>query len=288
MPIPDVSGKRILLHVHLVLEERDHLARALGLRLPLDAGVDVLGVLAEDDHVGLRRVLERARYAAEVPHRAQADIEVELLPERDVQRADTAADRRRHRALDRDRELLHGLERLLRQPDVLAVEPRRLLAGVDLHPADLALARIRLLDGRVDDVLHHGGDVDPDPVALDERDDRIRGHGLAGDDLLAARRLRDVGHGAHWCSLGRSVGETGNLCEGRYAAPTICGGMSPAPHLRADRLFKLRGGGGRRRALRERRRNYSLGSFLTGPVVTDRTRRDAGAVGRASGRRSPW
>ena len=72
---------------------------------PLDAGVDVLGVLAEDHHVGLARVLDRARHAREVAHRPQADVEIELLAQRDVERADAAADRRRQRALDRDRVL---------------------------------------------------------------------------------------------------------------------------------------------------------------------------------------
>jgi len=48
-----------LLHAHLVLQELDDLPAALGIGFPLDAGVDVLGVLAEDDHVRLGRVLER-------------------------------------------------------------------------------------------------------------------------------------------------------------------------------------------------------------------------------------
>ena len=46
---------------------------------PLDAGVDVLGVLAEDHHVDLLGVLDRRGHAVEVAHRAQADVEVEHL-----------------------------------------------------------------------------------------------------------------------------------------------------------------------------------------------------------------
>ena len=190
MPMPDVSGKRIF------RTPISSCRNAISLRAPSDSashsmpGVDVLGVLAEDHHVRLRRVLERARHAAEVAHRAQADVEVELLAQRHVERADAAADRRRHRALDRDRVLPQRDERLVRQPDVGAVEPGRLLAGVDLHPVDRARAAVRLRDGGVDDGLHHGRDVDADAVALDERDDRVVGNRLPGHDPGAVRGWR--------------------------------------------------------------------------------------------------
>ena len=191
----DADARRLreadLPHAQLVLEEGDQLARALRLGLPLDAGVDVLGVLAEDHHVGLRRILERARHAGEVPHRAQADVEVELLAQGDVERANAAADGRRHRALDRDGVLAQRLERLGRQPHVGAVEPRRLLARVDLHPVDRARSAVRLLDGGVDDGAHHGRDVDADAVTLDERDDRVVGGRLPGLDPGAACRYLD-------------------------------------------------------------------------------------------------
>ena len=75
------------------------LRRALG---PLDAGVHVLGVLAEDDDVHLLGLRHRRRRALEVAHRPDAGVEVEHLAQRDVQAADAAADRRRQRPLDRD------------------------------------------------------------------------------------------------------------------------------------------------------------------------------------------
>ena len=78
-------GKTDLLHTHLGLQEGDELLRALGLRLPLDTGVNVLGVLAEDDHIGLGRILKRARHALEVLHRAHALVEIEFLAQRDVE-----------------------------------------------------------------------------------------------------------------------------------------------------------------------------------------------------------
>ena len=60
---------------------------ALGARLELDARVDVFGVLAEDHHVDLLGRLHRRGHALEVAHRAQADVQVEHLAQRHVERA---------------------------------------------------------------------------------------------------------------------------------------------------------------------------------------------------------
>ena len=191
-----------LLDPHLLDQEVDHLARAVGLGRPLDAGVDVLRVLAEDHHVDLVRLLDRRGNAGEPAHRAQADVEVELLPQRHVERADAAADRRRERPLDRDHVVLQDFERLLGEPDVGAVDLGRLLAGVDLHPVDLALAAVGLGHRGVDDLDHHRRDVEARAVALDIGDDRLVGDVqaviLVDGDLFAAGRDLDVlvlGHG---------------------------------------------------------------------------------------------
>jgi hypothetical protein len=53
-------------------------------------------------------VLDRGRHAGEPLHRAEADVEVELLAEGDVERADAAADRRGERALDADEVVAEG------------------------------------------------------------------------------------------------------------------------------------------------------------------------------------
>ena len=145
------------------------LGRAL---LHLVAGVDVLGVLPEDDHVDQLGVQHRRGDAGEPAHRAQADVEVEDLAQRHVERADAAADRRGQRALDPDQVLPEGLDRLVGQPAAGLVE--RLLAGQDLLPGD----RVAVLGGgRIEDQLGGGPDVDAGAVALDEGDD-----GLVGDD----------------------------------------------------------------------------------------------------------
>ena len=155
--------------------------------LDLEAGVDVLGVLAKDDHVDQFGVLDRRGHALEPAHRAQADVEVEDLAQRDVERAEAAADRRGERALDADQVVAKVGDGLLGQPVAGLVEG--LLSGEDFLPLDgLAV----LLRGRVEDELGRGPDVDADAVALDERDD-----GVVRDVEFAVGVLCDfLSHGA--------------------------------------------------------------------------------------------
>src|SRR5581483_2273262 len=167
-------GEADLLDAHLALEERDDLLHLRSAGRPLDARVDVLRVLAEDHHVDLVGALDGARDALEPAHGPEADVEVEDLAERDVERADAAADGRRERALDAHPELLERGDRLVRKPVAEAVE--RLLAGVDLAPGDLPLAAVRLLDRGVEDALRGAPDVGAGAVALDEGEDRTIGH----------------------------------------------------------------------------------------------------------------
>ncbi len=166
--------------------------------LEFDAGVDVLGVFTEDHHVDLLRRLDRGGHALEPAHRTQADVEVEHLAQRDVQRADATADRRRERALDRDQVFAAGLDGFVGQPGVEEVVG--LLAGIDLHPVDLALAAVGLGDRGVEHA--HGGapDVGAGAVAFDERDDGLVGNGelAVGDrDLLALRGHDELDRGGH-------------------------------------------------------------------------------------------
>src|SRR5262249_54582672 len=72
---PDATrlGEADLLDAHLALQEVDELPRLGALRGPLDAGVDVLRVLAEDHHVDLLGMPHRARHAAEPAHGPEAD-----------------------------------------------------------------------------------------------------------------------------------------------------------------------------------------------------------------------
>src|SRR5262245_57227820 len=93
--------KADLLDAHLALEELDDLAGLRRPRLPLDPGVDVVGVLPEDDHVHLLGVLDRGRHALVPADGPEADVEVQLLAQRHVEAPEPLADRRGERPLDR-------------------------------------------------------------------------------------------------------------------------------------------------------------------------------------------
>ncbi len=189
-----------VLHAHLVLQERDHLLRLGRFGGPLDAGVDVLRVLAEDHHVDLLGRLHGRRHALEVAHRAQADVEVQHLADGDVERPDAAADGRRQRPLDADEVGLERFQRLVGQP---AVEQLLgLAARVHLGPGDLFLAAEFLADRGVEHAHAGAPDVGACAVAFDERNDRAigdfqvsvsadgDGFGTYGDDRFRAGRVR--------------------------------------------------------------------------------------------------
>ena len=162
-------------------------------RGPLDAGVDVLGVLAEDHDVHPLRVRDRRRRAREVPDRADAGVQVQHLPQRDVEAADAAADRRRQRPLDGDLVRANRLERVVRQP--LAVLLLGLLAGRHLEPGDLLLAAERLLHGRVEHADAGAPDVGPRAVSFNKRNNGIvrndEPSGLARDRGTLGRRFQN-------------------------------------------------------------------------------------------------
>ncbi len=178
---------------HLGREELDD---ALGLRRaarPLDAGVDVLGVLAEDHDVHQLGALHRRGHALEVADRAHAGIEVQHLAQRDVEAADAAADRRRQRSLDGD----------LVQP----ARPRACRSGATRRSCSLAFSPAgtsnhsivflppnALFNGGVEHADAGAPDVGPGAVTFDVRNDRIVGHdessALASDGSSAVGAFR--------------------------------------------------------------------------------------------------
>src|SRR6185369_3026114 len=155
-------------------DEVDHLVRGVGARRPLDAGIDVFDVLAEDDHVDLLRLLDRRRDALEIAHRTHTGVEVEDLAQGDVQAADAAADRRGQRALDGDPVLADGLQGVLREP--LAFPVVGLLTGEHFEPGDRPRAAVDLLDSAVERTAGGAPDVGAGAVSLDEGDDRAVRH----------------------------------------------------------------------------------------------------------------
>ena len=171
-----VAREADLAHAHALLQKADDLLRPRRIRLPFDPGVDVLGILAEDHHVGFVRRHHRARHALEPAHGAQANVEVELLAQGHVQRADAAAHRRGHGALDADFEFAHGFQRFRWQPLVRAIDLKGLLPGVDFHPGDPPPPAVGLGHRGVHHLEHDRRDVDADAVALDEGNDGVVGN----------------------------------------------------------------------------------------------------------------
>src|ERR1700733_11778323 len=172
----------------VALQQFEKFPVVVGALLEFDAGIQVLGVLSEYHHIHLLRRLDRRGYALEPAHWAQADIQIEQLAQGDVQRADAPADRRGQRAFDRDQIFAAGFDGLVRQPAPEGIE--RLLAGIDLHPFDLAALPVRALDRGVEYAHAGAPDVAAGAVPFDEGDDRALGdHQLAVTDrhLLAAR-----------------------------------------------------------------------------------------------------
>ena len=187
-----------LLYAHLILEELDYLVCLGGVSGPLDSGIDILAVLAEDDHVDVVRVLHRAGHALEPAYRALTDVEVELLAQSDVEGADAASDRSGQGSLDGDNVLLDVVKGLLRQPGVLVINPGSLLARVDLHPGNLLLSAVGLLNSGVNDADHGRGDVASDSVTLNVGDYRLCRNvdgavGIQGD-LFAVGRNGNFAH----------------------------------------------------------------------------------------------
>ena len=154
-----------------VVQQLDEPGRVGRARRHLQAGVDVLGVLPEDHHVDQMRLPHRRGHALEPPHRAQAHVEVHDLADGDVEASEAAAHRCGQRALDADEMLIEGGDGVGRQPVPGLVVG--LLAGQHLEPGDAAAVLGR---GRVEHGPGGGPDVDADPVALHERDDRLVGH----------------------------------------------------------------------------------------------------------------
>ena len=195
----DADG-RALAHVFAqpVAHEGDDGVGFFRIRFPLDARIDIFGVLAIDDDVHLLGVLHWAGRAGDVAHRPHAGVEVQHLAQRHVQAAKAAADGRGQRPLDADDVFPHGVEGLFGHVAAVVLLGR-LLPGVDLHPGDLAPALVSLFDSRIP--YHHGSgsDVDADTVALDVSDDRPIGN------LEPAILIADLFAGGHLYCLERHV-----------------------------------------------------------------------------------
>ena len=109
-------------------------------RLPLDPCIDILGVLPEDNHVHLLRVLHWARGAGNILHRPDAGIEIESLAEQNIDASNPSSHGRGERSFDPDFVFSNRLDRLLRSP--FPFQLKGLLSCIDFEPLHLSLDSI--------------------------------------------------------------------------------------------------------------------------------------------------
>ena len=131
--------------VALAAEPVEQLVRVLRSLLELDAGVEVLRVLADDDQVDARVAGAHARIALAGAH---LRVEVERLAQADVDRAEAAADRRRDRPFERRSVLPDRLEHVLRKR-VAVVLGHHVGAGLLHVPVELDPRRLEDAAGRL-------------------------------------------------------------------------------------------------------------------------------------------
>ena len=243
---------------HLVVHKCNELRR-LGCSLAeLDSGVDVLGILAEDHHIQLLRVLHRAGHTGIVLHRAHALVQVHQLPQRHVQAADSPAHGRGQRSLDGHAKVHRRLHRVIGQPVLgLAIG---LLAGQHLVPLHLALTAVGLLHRGVEDAPRGLPDVAARTVAFDERDNRVVGNRVGAvcilDRLAVCRHSNAVIARLHRVVCSRD-GPNLSALEGYH--PLSAHGNEPAgiPAM-IDSCGRLSNQG---RAIRRKAGNRSPASF---------------------------
>ncbi len=156
------------------LEEFNRFERLFLSRLKIYARVNILRIFAEDYHVDLLRMLHGRRNTGEPLHGAQADVEIEHLAERDVERADAAADRRGERAFDADEMFLERGDGVVRQPVVELVFGR--FSGKHFKPRNFPFAAVGLLYYRVEHAYARGPNVRAGAVAANERENGVVRH----------------------------------------------------------------------------------------------------------------
>ena len=125
-------------------------------------------------HVHFLGLLDRRHHPLEPTHRPQADIEVECLAQRHIERTDTAPHRSGQRSLDADQIFTESLHRGLGQP--FACLPERFSTRQHFLPLNGPLAAIGYLDSPVHYLLAYRGDFSPYAISLDKRDGHPVGH----------------------------------------------------------------------------------------------------------------
>ena len=133
---------------HLVIQEFKQLLRFRRAGFPFDPDVDIFGILPEDEYIHFFRLAHRRRHARKITDRPLAGIQIQDLPQRHVQRANTSAHGSRQRPLDGHAEIPDGVDGIARQPLLEGVEG--LLPGEDFEPRHPPLPAVSVLHRRVE------------------------------------------------------------------------------------------------------------------------------------------
>ena len=141
---------------------------------PLDTGIDIFSVFAEDVHIDLLGLFYGRDHTSEPAYGTQADIEVEFLTQSDVQRTDTASDWGCQRAFDSDTIVAEGLHGLVGQPGAGLFEG--FTSGQDLFPKDSSSSVVCFFDSGVNHLLGSGRDFGTYSVSFDKGDLYFVGH----------------------------------------------------------------------------------------------------------------
>ena len=186
----------------LRLQKLNELGRTTRALFPLDTGIDIFCILAEDHHIDLVAVPNRGGYPFEVTNRSNASVQIQDLTQCDIQTAEATADGGRQRSLDSAAIVADNVEGLLRQPVVEHL--LGLLTGKDLEPRNGPLAAIRFVDRGIEHSLGCPPNVGTDPVTFNEWNDRTRwdlqGAVLPFDLLAISRRRKFAERLAQGCA----------------------------------------------------------------------------------------
>ena len=161
---------------HIFVEEFDQAGGVGSTLFPFDPGINVFGVLAEDDNIHALGMFHRGWHALVVLDRTHAGVEIENLVQRDVQRTNTASHRSSQRPFDGNAKFSDGSDRVIGKPVFKA--SLCLLAGKNFVPRHASFARIGFFYRRVKYPDRRFPDVATCAVSFNEGHDGMIGHGV--------------------------------------------------------------------------------------------------------------
>src|SRR5690606_28114242 len=166
-------GETDLVDAQLVLQEVDQFLGIGAFGFELDTGIDVFRVFAEDDHIDFFRLFDGRRHTLEVLNGAQANVQVKLLAQCNVQGTNATAHGRGQWTLDGDHVVLDGFQRFSGHPHIRAVHFGGFFTGVNFHPVDFTFAVVCLGYGGINAFKHDGRDIGACAIAFDIGDDGL-------------------------------------------------------------------------------------------------------------------